>query len=331
MNLRSRCRFQIVLAGVVVMTGAARSSPAVAAEPARAADEQAIRAAADGYQKAVAAGDAAAIAGFWLPDGDIVDAAGNRIAAPIAVPPAAEGGGVRRAGDPADEPAGEPECRLSQTTIRFAGPDTAIEDGMLEIASDRGGLLSGRFSAVWVRRDGRWKLAAVREAAAEPPAGSEALAALDWMVGDWVVVEDPDAAADAGRPTIEVAARWNERRTFLTRELTITHAADEPPVRITQRIGWDPLAKSIHSWKFGSDGTHGEAIWSRDGGSWIAQARTVGPDGSQGSSLNIYTYDGKDRCGWRSLSTDIGGRQLPPVDLVMVRKPPAGQKSGSQR
>jgi uncharacterized protein (TIGR02246 family) len=327
MNLRSRCRFRIVLAGVVVMTGVATSSPAVAADPTRAADEQAIRAAAETYQKAVEAGDAAAIAGLWLADGDIVDAAGNRIGAPVAGEPAtAAGAGLQHAGDQQDEL----ECRLSRTTIRFVGPDTAIEDGTLEIASDMGAAISGRFSAVWVRRDGRWKLAAVREAAAEPPAGAEALAALDWMVGDWVVVEDPDAPADPGRPTIEVIARWNEERTFLTRELTITHSPDESPVRITQRIGWDPLAKSIHSWKFGSDGTHGEAVWSRDGRSWIAQARTVGPDGTQGSSLNIYTYDGGNRCGWRSLSTDIGGRQLPPVDLVMVRKPPENRESGSQ-
>jgi hypothetical protein len=130
---------------------------------------------------------------------------------------------------------------------------------------------------------------------------------------------------------IEVTAGWNDQRTFLTRELTISHSPDEPPVRITQRIGWDPLAKSIHSWIFGSDGTHGEAVWSRDGRSWIAQARAVGPDGTLGTSLNIYTYDGEDRCNWRSLPTDIGGQQMPPVDLVMVRKPgPAGQKPGSQ-
>lgn len=320
MNRWPRCRFRSLLASVVVVTAAATSPPAVAAEPDRAADERAIRAAAEAYQRAVEAGDAAAIAATWLAEGDIVDAAGNRIAAPTA----AADGGPERGGD------SETECRLSQTTIRFVGPDTAIEDGTLEIASDRGGLLSGRFTAVWMRQDGRWKLAAVREAAAEPPTGADALAQLDWMVGDWVVVEDPDAPAEAGRPAIEVTARWNEQRTFLTRELTIRHAADEPPVRITQRIGWDPLAKSIHSWKFGSDGTQGEAIWSRAGRSWVARARTVGPDGTQGSSLNIYTYDGEDRCGWRSLSTDIGGPQLPPVELVMVRKSPAGRESGSQ-
>jgi len=150
-------------------------------------------------------------------------------------------------------------------------------------------------------------------------------------VGDWVVVQNPDAPAEPGRPVIEVTAGWNDQRTFLTRELTITHSPDEPPVRITQRIGWDPLAKSIHSWIFGSDGTHGEAVWSRDGRSWVAQARAVGPDGTLSTSLNIYTYDGEDRCNWRSLPTDIGGQQMPPVDLVMVRKPgPAGQKPGSQ-
>lgn len=328
MNPQFRFRWRLVTAalgaGLIV---AAETAPLAAASPERAADEQAIRAAAAAYQKAVEAGDVAAVAGLWLADGDIIDAAGNRIAAPVAAaaPTSADGAGAAGSGSV------EPESRVSPTSIRFVGPDMAIEDGTLELVPNAGAALAGRFSAVWVRHEGRWKLAAVREAASEPPAGAEALAELDWMVGDWLVVEDPDAPTEPGRPAIEVSARWNDQRTFLTRELTITGAPDDQPVRITQRIGWDPLAKSIHSWMFGSDGTHGEAIWTRDGRSWIAQARTVGPDGTQGSTVTTYTRDGQDRCLWRSVPTDVGGRQLPAVDLVMVRKPrPQGGTPGSQ-
>lgn len=321
------CRFRQPMAtlAAVALVAAATARP-VAAGPERAADEQAIRAAAAAYQKAVEAGDMAAVASLWLADGDIIDAAGARIAAPVAA--AAPGEGVAEPATGDGEPA---ECRVSTTAIRFVGPDTAIEDGTLELVSKTGAALGGRFSAVWVRQEGRWKLAAVREAAGELPAGADALAELDWMVGDWAVVADPDSPAEPGSPVIEVSAGWNEQRTFLNRELTITAAADEPPVRITQRIGWDPLAKSIRSWMFGSDGSHGEAVWTRAGRSWIAQARTVGPDGVQGSTVTTYTHDGQDRCNWRSVSTDIGGRQTPAVDLVMVRKPqPQGSTSGSQ-
>jgi uncharacterized protein (TIGR02246 family) len=328
MNPQFRFRLRLVPAmlGAVALVVAA-TARLIAASPERAADEQAIRAAAAAYQKAVESGDEAAVASLWLADGDIIDAAGNRIAAPVAAaaPTSPDGAGSAGSGTVA------PECRVSPTSIRFVGPDTAIEDGTLEIVPQTGAALAGRFSAVWVRHEGRWKLAAVREAASEPPMGAEALAELDWLVGDWLVVEDPDAPTEPGRPAIEVSARWNDERTFLTRELTSTVAPGEPPVRITQRIGWDPLAKSIHSWVFGSDGTHGEAIWTRDGQSWIAQARTVGPDGTQGSTVTTYTPVGQDRCLWRSVPTDVGGRQLPAVDLVMVRKPrPQGGTTGSQ-
>ena len=55
----------------------------------------------------------------------------------------------------------------------------------------------------------------------------------------------------------------------------------------------------------------------------MAEARAVMPDGRQTSSLNIYTYDGKDRCAWRSVPTHIGGEHVPRVDLTMIRKPEA--------
>jgi hypothetical protein len=71
---------------------------------------------------------------------------------------------------------------------------------------------------------------------------------------------------------------------------------------------------------FSSDGGHGEAVWSRDGDSWVARTTGVLPDGSRTSSLNIYTYDGKDRFAWRSLPTHVGGEHTPPLNLQMIRK-----------
>jgi hypothetical protein len=44
------------------------------------------------------------------------------------------------------------------------------------------------------------------------------------------------------------------------------------------------------------------------------------PDGTQASSLNLYSYDGADRYTWRSLPTHVGGEHLPQVTMTMVRK-----------
>jgi uncharacterized protein (TIGR02246 family) len=302
------------LAGLLIMAAAVTSLAglATAADPAgpRAAEEAAIRAASQAYVAALAKGDAAALAAAWTPDGDIIDAAGN-------VLPGRETMALEKAAA-----ADRPQITIHETTLRFLSADAAIEDGTVEIIPAAGGPLTGRFSATWVRHEGAWKLAALREARGGEVTGPAALADLEWMVGDWKVVDEHPAAtpAAAGEPVIEVSTKWNDAKTFLNRVMTITHSPDAPPLRITQRIGWDPLSRSIRSWAFGSDGSYGEATWSRDGQSWVAQARAVMPDGSQTSSLNIYSFDGKDRCAWRSLPTHIGGEHVPRVDLTMIRK-----------
>jgi len=289
------------------------ATAAVAADvpPARAADVAAIRTAARAYIEALERGDAQALASFWTADGDIVDAGGSvflgREAAALEKP----AGG---------EPGPRPSIRIAETSLRFISDDVAVEDGTVEIAPPAGPPLEGRFTAVWLRSGDGWKLAALREARGDEPEGVESLADLEWMVGDWVVVDD-HAAAGAHAP-IEVSTRWDEGHAFLVREVTI-HTGGDDPLRITQRIGWDPLTRTIHSWVFGSDGSHGEATWTRDGGSWVAQSRSVMPDGRQTTSLNIYTYDGKDRCAWRSVPTHVGGEHVPRVDMTMIRKPEA--------
>lgn len=305
----------ITTAGTVAplsLAGIAAEGPAAAST--RAADEAAIRAATQAYLDALDRGDADKLAALWTPDGDIIDAGGNRMVGrqAVSVEKNAAAAGSER-----------PAFQIRETSLRFVSDDVAIEDGTVEVVPAAGQPLTGRFSATWVRHEGSWKLAALREARGGEVSGAEALADLDWMVGDWVVVEDSNGAAAEGRPVIEVSTRWNDSKTFLNREMKITHSSDAPPLRIHQRIGWDPLTETIRSWVFGSDGSHGEATWTRDGRSWVAQARAVMINGSQSTSLNIYTYDGKDRCAWRSIPTHVGSEHVPPVNMTMIRKPSA--------
>jgi uncharacterized protein (TIGR02246 family) len=293
-----------------------------------AADQQAIRESSRRYKEALDRGDGKALAAIWMADGDIVDAVGNvlkgRDTVEVLEPPAA------------DTPANaKPEFTIKDTGLRFLSPDVAIEDGAVEVVpADGAATLHGSFSAVWVRHEGSWKLGALREARGEPASGSETLADLAWMVGDWTVVDDAVGGKPAsGKPTIEMRVRWNPTRTFLLRDMTITPpgAAADAAIQITQRIGWDPLSKGIRSWVFSSDGGHGEADWTRDDGSWVARTTAVLPDGSQTSSLNIYRYDGKGRCVWRSLPTHVGGEHMPQVNMTLVRKPGTENTEGAGR
>ena len=309
--------FALAIAAVMPATGRADV----------AADTKAIQEAGQAYKAALERGDGKALAALWTPDGDIVDAVGNVMKGRDTVSvlePAAEG----------DAKPGQPEIAVRETKLRFIDADVALEDGTVEVVPPgHTAPLHGRFSATWVRHEGSWKLAALREARGDEASGDETLASLDWMVGDWTLVDDATTGKPvSSKPKIEVSTRWNPQRTFLIRDMKITPpgAAADAAIQVTQRIGWDPLSKSIRSWVFSSDGGHGEAVWSRDDGSWVARTTAVLPDGSQTSSLNIYTYDGKDKCVWRSLPTHVGGEHMPQVNMTLIRKPGTGTTEGAR-
>jgi uncharacterized protein (TIGR02246 family) len=291
--------------------------PSAIADAARRQDMQAIRAAAADYKAALDRGDGPALAALWTADGDIIDEQGRVL------------NGRETVGRMVKPTDGSPplEFKIAETSLRFVTADVALEDGTVEIVLPGVAAgLKGRFSATWTRQDGGWKLAGLRESRIDV-AEALTLPDLDWMVGDWVVVDDAGSGQrGVDRPSIEVTVRWNPSRTFLLRDMKISPAgaaagSDTLAMHVTQRIGWDPLSRQIRSWVFSSDGGHGEAVWSRDGRSWVARATSVLPDGTQTSSLNIYTYDGKDRCTWRSIPTHVGSEHAHTVNLTLVRKP----------
>jgi len=334
-TLKTAARWLVAFAAMLLMpckTATAQQDEATAA----------IRAAIRSYAEAFERGDGKALAALWTADGDIIDDEGRVLNGREAV------GQITAA----TKDAPRPSFRFAQTNLRLLTADVAIEDGTVEVTPPGATTpLKGWFSATWVRHDGTWKLSSVRESQIASSHGTPRLADLDWMVGDWTVVEDhPDREPAAGslpltlgsRPPLEVSVRWNATRTFLLRDMKIADASAAaaaggdtgdglPAMHITQRIGWDPLSKQIMSWAFGSDGSHGEATWTRDNDTWIARTMSVLPDGTQTSSLNIYTYDGANRCTWRSVPTHVGGEHAPHVSMTMIRKPkPASLQTSPQ-
>lgn len=299
-------RAAIVLAAVV----------GIAAAP-TAEEEKAIRAAAKSYVDALARGDAKAIADLWTADGDIVDEHGTvtkgRDAAALAVPSS-------------DGDEGH-EVEIKESALRMLTPDCAIEDGSVSVVPPGGSTpLTGNYTATWVKEGGRWRLAGLREFKLD--GGPVRLADLEWMVGDWTVIDNarrPAGDAKPPAPTIDVSVRWNATKTFLLRDMKISQGST-PVSHITQRIGWDPLARQLRSWTFDATGAHGEGFWSKDGDSWVARSTSVHSDGTRTATLNVYQYDGKDRCTWQSFPTHVGGEHVPPVTMTMIRKPGAASR-----
>ena len=157
---------------------------------------------------------------------------------------------------------------------------------------------------------------------AGPKGGGDRLEDLEWMVGDWALEpEDDTETKQAG--SMAMTVHWDEGRAFLIREATLTPPADsaEPVVTLQQRIGWDPLVDRIRSWSFSTDGSRAEATWFRDGNSWIVRGTAVLPNGTQTNSVNIYTFDGQDRCTWRIVRPPLSTENDLPTRATWVRTP----------
>lgn len=314
-------------------TGGPRPAAAAVAEGAEPAAVGEIRAASRAYVEALARGDGAKLASMWTADGDLIDEQGvvqNGRATVAAMQPQADGTEI-------------PQLRIAVTAIRMVTPTVAMEDGSVEFQPAGGGPAQrGRFTATWVKQDDGWKLTSVRENRFESDAGGH-LVDLEWMVGEWDVVDaapatdaaDAAAAPDGLAPRLRASVRWNSTHTFLIRELRIAEAprgaqADRPAgadagvneggLIVSQRIGWDPASKQIRSWSFGEDGSHGEGVWNHEDGSWFVRTTSVLPDGSTTTAVNVYRFDGDDTCTWQSFPTHAGADAPAPVTATLVRR-----------
>jgi len=266
---------------------------AIAAD-APSADEQAIRAAAKSYRAALAAGDAKAVAEAWTSDGQYTDADGQ-VHAAKELTEEIEAAGKSDA----------PEARLPESTIRFLTPEVAIESS----AKAGDGAAQGRFQATWVKRDGRWRLANLCEIA--PAAVVDPLSDLQWLVGNW--------RAESSGAVIECDVRWSDEGDYLLRDTT---AARDGKVILqsTQRIAWDPRESKVRSWSVDTGGGHVEAVWTRDGKSWVEQASGAMPDGRLTVGTAILTPDGGDAYVRKLVAARVDGQEIPDQELRYVRR-----------
>jgi uncharacterized protein (TIGR02246 family) len=271
----------------------------------RAADEAAIRANIDKFVKAYNAGDAKAVAALFTPDGHAVDKDGDDAEGREAIQQTF-----------ADLFAAMPKKKLdvSVESIQFIGPDLALETGTTKETPAPGEPPEyDRYTVIHVKRDGKWQMALARDEEGPTATPHEQLQPLAWLVGDWV--------DDGGSTVVVSSCRWSKDRNFLLQDFKL-ELNGRDAMDVTQRIGWDPLAKQIRSWVFDSEGGFGESLWTRDGNNWIIRATGVRPDGTTASATNLLTRSGADGYVWRSTDRVVAGEPQPSTAVKVVRKPP---------
>lgn len=148
------------------------------------------------------------------------------------------------------------EIDLDIQEIRPLGGGVAVVDGISQLSFSTGDATASRFSAIVMKKDGRWMLESVREAATELPETSRgyAIRRVGEFAGRWESV--------TGRQDVSTHAFWTAGGGFLVRSHTMQAATGER--EITEIIGWDPVRQGIRSWSFTSDGGFAEGSWTLD-------------------------------------------------------------------
>ena len=279
---------------------------ASATGPAHQQDEKAIRLAVEAFAKAFNAGDAKAIASLFVADGEIGDEEGQSTRGRE---------GIEQAFTGIFKEHPKTHMDLAIGSIRFIGPDTAIEDGMATVtnAPDEPAERSP-YTVVHTGHDGKWLTASARDLPDDTPTPEEQLKQLQWMIGEWVD-ESPEAL-------VITSYRWTDNQCYILSEFKM-QVGGRPVMTGTQRIGWDPLSKNIRSWVFDSEGGFGEGIWTREGNQWIVKMTGVTRDGKVASATNITTRVSKHRMTWQQRDRIVGGEKTPDIaEIPITRKPP---------
>ena len=206
----------------------------------------------------------------------------------------------------------EPEVKLELNvqSIQFVSPNVAIELGTAKTLAPKAEPEEEEYSAVDVRRDGQWLLDRVTEKDKQAaPSHYEQLKPLEWMIGHWV---DKDDNVD-----IETDCQWTKNQNFITRSFTVA-AEGEINTSGMQIVGWDPVAKSIRSWTFDSDGGFAEATWTLKKDRWFVQNKGYLADGRKASMTNVIKQIDENSFTWQTTDRTVGGELLPNIDEVLI-------------
>lgn len=269
-----------------------------------------LQASAEAFAKAFNSGNANAIGAQFHENAEVVDEEGNIVQGREAI--------EARFAQTFKE---FPQARIivELTSLRQLSPDVAVEDGFstTTLSRDEPGSRSP-YTVVHVRRDGKWRIASVRDFPAEESAATphRQLEVLNWLVGHWV-----DESRD-GR--VETTCQWSEDGNYLLQDYVIKTSRGE--IKGSQRIGWDGLRRTIRSWAFDRSGAFTEATWTPVEDGWILQVEGVTPVGERVSATRAITPITADAFQIDSSNVIVGNAKTPDSRVRVVRQPPKPAK-----
>jgi uncharacterized protein (TIGR02246 family) len=270
-------------------------------------DEAAIRANAEKYVEAYNRRDSKTMASMWSPEAVYSDTStGESVVGREA---------IAKQLDEAFAGAEDAKLKVLVKSVDFVSPNVAVEKGTAEVSYSKSPTELTEYTAVSVKRDGKWLLDRVSEIEKPepPPSNYEHLKELEWMIGSWI---DQDENV-----TVQTDCEWTKNRNFMTRSFAVA-IGDEISKSGMQIVGWDPIAKQIRSWVFDSEGGYSDGKWKHKGDKWIVQQTGTLADGGRTSAVHIYKKIDNNSLTWQVTNRVVDGEMLPNLEEVLiVRKP----------
>lgn len=251
------------------------------------------------FVKSFEARDAKRLASLWTIEGEFENAAGVQVRGRVALEDAFAALIAR---------APEATAKLRGETVRFLSKDSAIAEGSVVI--QRGPTeptTDADYSALLVRDGGGWLLATMSESSS----GEAQIEDLAWLIGQ------SESTSDRG-PGLSISYTWDPNKKFIHAKLQRTE--QEMVIAATQMIGIHPATGQFRSWTFEADGGIGEAVWNRDGDSWVLDANITLADGMQISEANIFRKINDDTVTYQSVSRVFDGAPIPDLPPIRVTR-----------
>jgi uncharacterized protein (TIGR02246 family) len=256
------------------------------------------------YEAAYAKGDVAALAAFFSEDAEYTSDDGRSFSGRPAIEACLSDASRINKGS---------KLSIRTDSVKPLTPEVLVEKGATTVISRTGEVAESLFTAVHVRKDGKWKISEVVETPMPDISAGDRLAELAWLIGDW-----EEADKDAG-VTVHSRYQWARGGNFITRNVTVKRG-DDPVLEGWQIIAWDPVEGGIRSWTFDDAGGYSEGRWTSEGQRWLLRETGYSADGSRTSADNTISKADNDRFYWESCNRTLDGDPQPGISRIEIKR-----------
>jgi uncharacterized protein (TIGR02246 family) len=295
--MRTTCEVALILVAFASATFAQDAADTPPEQGAVVANDRA-------YEAAYASGDAKALVDFFTDDAEYTAEDGRTFKGRAEIEETIRAALLDRKGG---------NLAINMESVRLLAPEVLLEKGTTTVTPNDGDASESLYTAIYVKKNGEWKISQLIESPKPATTPHERLAELAWLIGKWA---ETDEANDL---TVDSEYLWARGGNFITRNVTVKRSGDTT-LEGWQIIGWDPIEERIRSWTFDGEGGFAEGSWTRQGERWLVRETGVTPDGSRTGAENTITRLGPDRFTWESNNRTLDAEPQPSIDRIEINR-----------